>query len=110
MSKPRIPRPPGHLQPPTRRWWAGIVSTFVFADRDLPLLTAAGEAWDRAREARAIVDREGLTITTKSGEVKRHPATGIEHDAMIRYARFMRELRLDETAPPDPSRPPVLRR
>jgi P27 family predicted phage terminase small subunit len=104
----KLPKAPKHLSDSTRKWWSGIVSSFVFDPRDLPMLTAAGEAWDRARQARELLDRDGLTFTSKSGEIKRHPACQIEHDAMIRYARLMRELRLDADSPQE-SRPPGLR-
>src|SRR5262245_1485888 len=102
------PKPPKQLSAATKKWWSGIVTAFVFEPRDLPMLTAAGEAWDRARQARDLLDQDGLTFRSKSGEIKRHPACQIEHDAMIRYARLMRELNL-ATEPPQDTRPPALR-
>lgn len=52
------------------------------------LLQVALEALDRADQARAIVDREGLTTTTETtGAVHVHPALKIEKDARADFMR-----------------------
>jgi P27 family predicted phage terminase small subunit len=76
---------------------------YVLAEHHLRLLQLACEAWDRAQQARAAIEREGLTIRTDEGGLKAHPAVGIERDSRLAVARFVRELDLD-TEPPAPER------
>src|SRR5262249_41289813 len=104
----KLPRPPKHLSNDSKRWWTSVVRRFVFTEADLPWLQGVAKAWNRAGQAGALLDRDGLTFVAKSGEIKRHPGHQIEHDSMIRSARFLRELRLD-IEPPADSRPPALK-
>jgi phage terminase small subunit len=56
-------------------------------------------------QARQQLTREGLTITTRHGEVRSHPCASIERDSAIRFARLLRELGLaDEAENPRPPR------
>jgi len=68
------------------------------------LLTAL-EALDRMRQAQALLDADGLTVTDRYGTAKAHPAVTIERDSRTAFLRAMRELGLDLEAPPT-TRPP----
>lgn len=101
---------PKHLQPATRAWWRSVVDRWELDEHHVRLLTLACEAWDRGREARALLERDGLTLPTRDGGQKRHPAVAIESESRIAFARLLRELDLDVEAPPaEASRPPMLR-
>lgn len=102
-----LPKPPAHLSPDARRWWRGVVTAYELQPHQLPVLQAAAEAWDRKEQAREALTRDGLTMTTRLGEVKAHPAVAIERDSRVAYLRAVRELALDVSAPD--SRPPALR-
>jgi phage terminase small subunit len=107
VADPPLPKPPRHLKAATRRWWASVVEDFVLEEHHLRLLTLAGEAWDRCAQARAILNREGLTYTDRFNNVKARPEVAIERDSRLAFAKLLRELALDVAAPED-SRPPVI--
>jgi len=99
------PRSPRHLREPTRAWWRQIVTDYVLEPHHLRLLTLAGEAYDRACEAREAVARDGAYFPVEGGAPRKHPAIGVERDAAVTFARLMRELDLDGAPQPD-VRPP----
>ena len=100
------PEPPEHLSEASQAWWREVIDGYDLAGHDLKLLELACGAYDRATEARAVIEREGITFETKSGDVKTHPAVLIENQARTSFARLVREMGLDlaETSPD--SRPP----
>ena len=100
------PKPPRHLRAPTRRWWSEVVGDYVLEGHHLRLLQLAGEAWDRAQQAREQLQAEGLTVPTADGGLKPHPCVGVEKDSAVRFARLLREIDLDAGEPaPDPRLP-----
>jgi phage terminase small subunit len=99
---------PGHLSPPTKRWWRSVVSTWELDEHHIRLLTLAGESWDRGQLARQQLQREGLVCATAMGP-RAHPAVKIAEQASIIFARLVRELDLDITTPAAETRPPALR-
>ncbi|CAN7517096.1 P27 family phage terminase small subunit [Mesorhizobium caraganae] len=107
--KRRGPNPPEHLSDQAKTWWRGVVQDYVLEPHHLRLLQLAAEAWDRAQQARAVIDKEGITTTDDRKNVRAHPAVGIEKDARTGFARLVRELDLDVELPPNRSRPPGLR-
>jgi P27 family predicted phage terminase small subunit len=108
MANP-VPKAPRHLKAATRRWWIAVASDWALEDHHLRLLTLAGEAWDRCAQARELIQREGLTVATKAGGPRLHPAVRVETDARLAFARLIRELDLDVTPFTEPKRPPMLR-
>jgi phage terminase small subunit len=106
----RKPRPPQHLQPATRSWWASVARDYQLEPHHYRLLTLAAQSWDRGEQARELLARDGLTVVDDRRNVRAHPAVQIEKDARIAFARLIRELDLD-VAPPTSERsgPPGLR-
>jgi phage terminase small subunit len=105
------PVAPSHLQPATREWWQSVVTRWDLEPHHIKLLTMAAVSWDRHEEARAVVAAEGLTVATRDGGARVHPAVKIEMEARVQFARLLRELDLDLDTPaaPAPPRPPKLR-
>jgi phage terminase small subunit len=100
---------PTHLRPATRQWFEEVAAAYVLESHHLRLLQLAGEAWDRAQEARQALAQHGLTHTDRFGAPRPRPEAAIERDSRIGFARLVRELALDVVTPPEESRPPVLR-
>jgi P27 family predicted phage terminase small subunit len=110
MKTQRKPRAPAHLAAETRAWFASVQRDYVLEEHHIRLLTLAAEAFDRCNQARDIVARDGLTLSTGDGGQKAHPAIGIERDSRLAFARILRELDLDTEAPIAGRRgPPALR-
>ena len=109
-SSPETLKAPRHLRPETRAWWLSVVTGWSLEPHHIKLLTSCAESFDRAAQARQLVDRDGLTVPIASGGCRAHPAVAIERDARLTFARLLRELDLD-VAPPQESarRPPTLR-
>jgi P27 family predicted phage terminase small subunit len=92
-------RPPDHLRPATKAWWARIVADFTFEAHQLHGLQATAEAWDiKERACEALAD-SGLTYTDDKGSVRARPEVNIERDARTAYMRGMRELNLVSQSP-----------
>jgi phage terminase small subunit len=53
------------------------------------------EAFDRMRQAQALIKKEGITIVDRFGQMKQHPATLIERDSRTAVARGLKALNLD---------------
>ena len=61
------------------------------------LLRTALEAHQRARECREAVDRDGMTLPDRFGQLKAHPLLSAERDALAAFLNAMRHLALDLT-------------
>lgn len=101
-------RAPQHLSTESRKWWVEVCTEYELEGHHVRLLTLAAEAFDRCAEARELLKRDGLTCKTDNGGIKAHPATNIERDSRLAFARLVRELDLDVDQPFD-RRPPGLR-
>jgi P27 family predicted phage terminase small subunit len=105
----KLPQPPKHLSPASKRWFRSVVSEFPMSDTDLRLLTLAAETYDAAEEAREVLAKEGSTYTDANGGIKAHPCTLILRDNRTLFARLVRDLHLDGPQPASaraPGRPP----
>jgi P27 family predicted phage terminase small subunit len=102
VTKSTVPAPPKHLCPRGRELWQSLVSEYQIDDAAaLELLRRACEASDRADQALEQLERDGLTVTNRFGEVRAHPAVAIERDARNAQRQLLRELRLTEPVPAD---------
>ena len=96
---------PKHLRPATRKWFRDVLAEYDLEQHHIRLLTLAGEAWDRGQQARAEIDRHGLTYNDGNGAPRVRPEISIERDSRLAFARLLRELDLDVVPPAEPSRP-----
>src|SRR5712692_9059278 len=101
---PRLPKPPEHLRPSTRRWFEEIVRSWELEPHHLRLLVLACEAVDRCDEARERIRKDGAYVKGRYG-LRAHPAIAVERDSRLAAARLLRELDLDASAGAE-SRPP----
>lgn len=70
---------------------------------ELEVLDQACATLDRAEQARAVLDKEGLTISAGRGSIKTHPAAAIERDSRTLFARLVRDLGLQHADQPEQS-------
>jgi phage terminase small subunit len=109
---PQLPAPPKHLSRPSRAWWRRLMEEYLFEEHHLRLLEMALVAWDRANQARIMLERaDSLTVPDRYGRHTRpHPAIKIERDSRADFARLLRQLDLDgEPEAPRTFRPPSRR-
>lgn len=92
--------PPKHLSTESKRHWRRLAAEYELTPDAHLLLKCAFENYDRAQEARELVNRDGLVI-----EGKRHPGIDIEKQAYGLFQRFMRQLGLDIDPPQNVGRP-----
>lgn len=96
MKKTDVPK---HLNADARRMWARLRADYVLDDAGgLALLQAACEAYQRAQEARAAIDKNGAVLSDRFGQLKAHPACAIERDARGQMIAALRALRLSPEA------------
>ena len=77
-----------------RQFYRRINRRYALQEQHRRVLIAACEAHDRSHQARELLERDGITINTRHGEVKVHPAVAIERDSRIAFMRAIRELGL----------------
>lgn len=106
MRTENLPKPPKHLSPEARAWWAAVVGRFELAETDLHILRLAGEALDRAEQARRVLQQKGLTYVDPKRGPRMRPEVVIQRDASALFARLVAQLGLDA----EPSASPTRRR
>ena len=93
-------QPPEHLSAAARAWWRAIDAGYTLDDAAYLVLLAAMEAFDRCRDAAAVLESEGLLIAGLHGP-RAHPCVLIERDARAAMLAAIRTLNLDiAPAPP----------
>ena len=107
MSKNKVPAP-RHLRPETAKWFRSVCAEYVLEAHHVRLLRLAAEAWDRCEKAREVLDREGVSYRDRFDCPRARPEVAIERDSRIAFSRLIRELDLDTSLTPDPSRPPAI--
>jgi hypothetical protein len=103
--KRKLPEPPSDLNAETAEWFAEVVNSFELESHHVRLLTLAARAWERAEEARLILDAEGLTYTDRFGAPRSRPEIAVERDSRLAFARLLREMALDLEPPPEARKP-----
>jgi P27 family predicted phage terminase small subunit len=89
---------PKHLKADARRMWQRLTADYDISDgAGKALLQAACEAYQRAQEARQIIDKAGAVLADRFGQLKPHPACAIERDSRSAMIAALRALRLAPT-------------
>lgn len=93
--KPTYP-PPAGLSDRARTLWSSVVPSRAVSPGRLAMVTEALRALDRADQAAAAIQAEGLTFTTATtGAVHVHPLVKVERESRQLFARLWSDLRLD---------------
>jgi phage terminase small subunit len=105
MAHKTLPTAPDHLSAAAAGWWGRIVKNWDLDAAGLLILTAALESFDRAEQARAVVEAEGLLVDGKP-----HSAVRIEWDSRAGMLSALKQLHLDLEPIGPVGRPPGGRR
>jgi len=99
----RVIEPPGWVQAPERVFWEATVRDYVIEGPAVAMLEVACSAMQRLREARDVLDREGLVVPGRyEGMTRQHPLVPVERDARVQLLRALRELDLEGEPLPTP--------
>ena len=82
FDKKPVPEPPAHLRADSQKWFQEVVGTFQLEEHHVKLLIGACEALDVAEAAREAIAADGAYIRNRFNEVRKHPALGVQRDAM----------------------------
>lgn len=96
-AKPRSTRPqaPAGLSLPARGLWLRLRDEYGIVDAGgLAVLEQAARCYDRAEEARRMLDREGVVTKDRWGQRKPHPAATVERDARAQLLAALRQLNI----------------
>jgi len=89
-------KPPKTLSAEASRWWKKLTEDYEICDEaGFLLLQTALEAFDRMREAQAVITREGLTVKDRFDQAKAHPLTVVERDSRAQMLAALKALNLD---------------
>jgi hypothetical protein len=94
-----LPAPPRDLGTTGRQWWSEVLTQFELRADELPVLTEACHALDRAAEARAAVAADGMLVQGRFGP-KQHPGLAIERSSVLLFSRLLRQMGLPADAAP----------
>ena len=84
-----FPAPPAHLSPRSQELWRVLAPTAAKPLQRRTLFQTALESLDRADQARALIESEGLVSKTKStGALHVHPAVKIERECRQQFAHI----------------------
>jgi len=87
---------PKHLSGEAAKIWKEILDEYSIDDAaGLRILRVALESFDRAQAARTAIDKDGLTVIDKAGQVKSHPLLPIERDSRAAFLAGLKALQLD---------------
>lgn len=85
--------PPDHLSPSAREWFDTIIKQCHTEEHYRRLILLAAQSWDKAGQARQILEKEGIVYHDRFGAPRPHPAVAIERDAQMNFLRLVRACR-----------------
>lgn len=94
--KEKRPKPPGFLPLQQRKLWQSIITNWNFNPAELATLEAGLSCLARREEARTLIQRDGLVVTSAAGTAHKHPAIEIEKIAHAGWIAAFRALGLRE--------------
>jgi P27 family predicted phage terminase small subunit len=98
---------PAHLSAEAKKIWREILAEYSIEDAaGLRIMRVSLEAYDRMQAARKKIDKQGLTVADRWGQLRSHPLLPIERDSRAAFLAGLRALNLDlEPLKDRPGRP-----
>jgi P27 family predicted phage terminase small subunit len=101
-SPREAPEPPEHLDDDGKAWWREAVPILhhvgLLDTVDTAALEMAATAYSRFRQARRVVDAQGVLTRGSTGQLREHPALKTEREAQSQYLRFAEQYALTPVA------------
>ncbi|OGP13092.1 MAG: hypothetical protein A2052_03730 [Deltaproteobacteria bacterium GWA2_54_12] len=95
MAKLSLKAPQG-LSKAAVSWWGKLLREYQITDNaGLLLLEQALRSFDRAEEARLIIDKEGAVIRDRFNQARTHPACQVERDSRAAVVKTLAALGID---------------
>jgi len=95
VSKPKIKAPQG-LSKAALSWWERLLTEYdIRVAAGAVLLEQALRSFDRAEEARRLVDKEGAVIKDRFGQTRQHPACQVERDNRAAVVKTLAAVGID---------------
>jgi P27 family predicted phage terminase small subunit len=99
-------KPPTHISAAAKKLWNDIFREYSIDDAaGLAILRAALEAFDRSQAARKAINKAGMTVTGRDGQVRSHPLLTVERDNRAAFLAGLKALNLDLEPLKKPGRP-----
>lgn len=96
MTTKQKRKAPPSLGKAGKKFWASVLDEFAFeSDHHFKMLEHAGRMLDVAADARLEIEKTGLMVANRFGEMKENAAAAIERQSMNSFRLFCRELALD---------------
>jgi Phage terminase, small subunit len=89
-------QPPG-LRARGARFWQGTLTAFTLEAGEAELLAETCRALDLLDDLRAVIERDGLTITTAADQPRMHPAVAELRSTRLLVGRLLAQLKLPDT-------------
>jgi len=87
---------PKHLSVEAKKIYRALVTEYAIRDEGgLRILTAGLEAFDRAKKARAQIEKVGMVFDDRFNQPRVNPLCAVERDARAQWLRALQLLNLD---------------
>jgi phage terminase small subunit len=95
------PKAPAGLSDAAGAWWRELIRSYEdWQPDELLRLGGALQAFDRWQAARAILDREGLSLVDRFGQPRVPPMVSVERDSRAACLLELRKLGLGDQSSP----------
>jgi len=101
MKKEKLANLDG-LEPETAAWVRSVLRSWELEPHHIKLLLLAAQHWDRAQNARRLIEKDGAVFLDRFLQPKPRPEVAIFRDSTTCFARLLRELALDVEQPESP--------
>jgi P27 family predicted phage terminase small subunit len=91
--------PPKGLSDEARKIWRRVHQGWELDGSGVTLLQIALESFDEMRGAQALIKKHGIVFITKSGQIKKNPASEILKVSRAQFLHAWKMLGLDLPAP-----------
>jgi P27 family predicted phage terminase small subunit len=96
LKNSEMPASPKTLSKEAANWWEKLMLEYELTDEaGMLILQTALEAFDRMRQAQAILKKSGLVVFDRFDQPKAHPLCTIERDSRNQMLLAIKQLNLD---------------